>query len=150
MPGSEDRQLIQQQWQDERYPRENSISLGAGFYCLFELPHEHPQLINKQWMPASDYCASQDCEGLAALAQCVASTGPWQASAGECSAHGADGFLSLQEKDSGTLIWLVVLKDSNPFNRVEIQHRHLLAESTSGITVRVPLERPDQLTLVWP
>lgn len=150
MPSHEDRQLIQQRWQDERYPRDNSLALGSGFYCLFELPHEHPRLINKVWMPASDYSAQQDGEGLATLALCAGGDGALQVRAGECAAHGGDGFLALQEKDSEALIWLLVLRDTHPFNRVEIQDQHLHAESTCGVSVRIPLQRPDQLTLTWP
>ncbi|MQA56490.1 hypothetical protein [Pseudomonas piscis] len=150
MPYNADQAFIQQQWLDEAYPRENTLILGNGFYCLFELPHGASRLQDKVWLPALDHRPAEACEGLATLGCSAHGPEPWQALGGECAAHGGDGFLALQEKDSQRLIWLLVLRETNPFAQVRIRDRHIEAQSTSGVSVCIPIERPDQLTLVWP
>ncbi|MEN5095048.1 hypothetical protein ABE458_30635 [Pseudomonas protegens] len=150
MPYSADAAFIQEQWQNEYFPRENTLTLNTGFYCLFDLPHQHPRLINKVWMPALDYPRQDEPGFVMPLGFSADGPQPFYATGGETAAFGGDGFLSLQEKDSDTLIWLIVLSETNPFNRVDIQGQYLCAESTSGVRVRVPIERPDQLTLTWP
>lgn len=150
MPYSADMAFIQEQWQDEAYPRENSLTLGNGFYCLFDLPEQHPHLTDKVWLPALDYHAEETYDCLGTLDSAADGPQPFHAKGGECAAHGGDGFVALQDKESGRLIWLLVLRDTNPFNRVKIKDMHVYAESTSGVRLRIPIARPDQLTLTWP
>lgn len=150
MPYSADMAFIQEQWRDEAYPRENSLTLGNGFYCLFDLPDQHPHLTNKVWLPALDYRAQETCDCLATLGTAADGPQPFQARGGECAAYGGDGFVALQDKQSGRLIWLLVLRDTNPFSRIELHDGTVHAHSTCGVVARIPVDRPDQLTLTWP
>lgn len=150
MPYSADAAFIQEQWLDGCFPRENTLVLNSGFYCLFDLPYEHPRLLNKVWMPALDYPQSDEPDFVTVLGSCSDSSQSFHAQAGETAGHGGDGFLALLEKGSDALIWLIALRDTNPFNRVEILDQYIHAESTCGVRARIPLQRPDQLTLTWP
>ena len=40
MPYSADAAFIQEQWLGGCFPRENTLVLGSGFYCLFDLPYD--------------------------------------------------------------------------------------------------------------
>ncbi|AQT07406.1 MULTISPECIES: hypothetical protein [Pseudomonas] len=150
MPYSADAAFIQEQWLGGCFPRENTLVLGSGFYCLFDLPYEHPRLINNVWMPALDYPQQDEPDFVTTLGLCTDGPQSFYARGGETAGYGGDGFLALQEKGSDALIWLIALRDTNPFNRVEIQDQYLHGESTSGVRVRIPIQRPDQLTLTWP
>lgn len=150
MPYSADTAFIQEQWQAGYFPRENTLVLNSGFYCLFDLPYEHPRLSNKVWMPALDFPGRDEPDFVTTLGFAAEGPQPFHAQCGETAGHGGDGFLALLEKDTDALIWLLVLSETNPFCRVEIHDQQIHAESNSGVTVRVPVERPDQLTLVWP
>ncbi|KTC39576.1 MAG: hypothetical protein ACN6QY_00325 [Pseudomonas sp.] len=150
MPYSADAAFIQEQWLDGCFPRENTLVLSSGFYCLFDLPYEHPRLVNKVWMPALDFPGRDEPDFVTALGFAAEGPQSFHAQGGETAGHGGDGFLALLEKGSDALIWLMVLSQTNPFDRVEIRGQQLHAESTSGVRVQVPLLRPDQLTLTWP
>jgi hypothetical protein len=150
MPYSADMAFIQEQWQDECFPQENCLVLSNGFYCLFDLPYQHSQLLNKVWIPALDYQPEQEPDFITTLSRCADGAQPFYAKGGETAGYGGDGFVALQEKGSDQLIWLIAFRDTNPFSRVEIQDQHVDAESTSGVRVRIPIARPDQLTLTWP
>ncbi|NBF05569.1 hypothetical protein GV819_25060 [Pseudomonas sp. Fl5BN2] len=150
MPYSADAAFVQEQWQDECFPRGNALILNSGFYCLFDLPYAHSQPLNKVWIPALDYPRPDEPDFVTPLGFSADGPQPFYAKGGETAGYGGDGFLALQEKGSDKLIWLITFRDTNPFSRVEIHDQHIQAESTSGVRVRIPIERPDQLTLVWP
>ncbi|MEO6677976.1 MAG: hypothetical protein ABIO21_11425 [Pseudomonas sp.] len=145
-----DKEQIQKYWQEEIYPRQNSITLNNGFYCLFEVSEKDKFLKNKIWLPALDLCSEGDdlCEGLATIYTAKDSKGN-VIKCGECLASGDDGFISLTTKDTEELIWLIVLSPTNPFNRIEIRDECIHATSSSGVQVTIPSDRPDTLTVIW-
>lgn len=55
----EDKQKIQNDWEDEIYPRNNSIMSYNGFYCLFEISEQSQSLQSKSWQPALDYALEE-------------------------------------------------------------------------------------------
>jgi len=145
-----DRRIIQSRWQAEAYPRENSLAFANGFYCLFEASDQYPQLMEKTWIPASDaWQADADgCEGLAILSS-VALSADTRITCGECCAAGEDGFVAMSEAATNTLIWLLVLRRTDPFVGVTLEEDGVRATSSRGTTVIIPLDRPDRLSIAW-
>jgi len=147
---SKDKEKIQNHWREEIYPRQNSIVLNNGFYCLFEISHDESRLTKKVWLPALDLIQgdADNCEGLATLQAIETSIGE-QIIGGECLAAGEDGFIALIEKDTEQLIWLVVLSGTNPFETLELKGHFIHATSSSGTVVTLPIDQPDKLSIAW-
>jgi hypothetical protein len=147
---SEDKEKVQDYWQEEIYPRQNSIMSNNGFYCLFEISEEEQSLKNKTWLPALDFSSdgNKPCEGLATIYTTEDSKGNI-IQCGECLASGEDGFISLTKKSTGELVWLIALSTTNPFDRIELHDEFIHAISSSGIKITIPPERPDKLTIQW-
>ena len=57
-------------------------------------------------------------------------------------AHGSEGFFVRLDKDRN-LIWIVMLTDSNPFEKVEVSGRLARLTNNLGNTVTVNLDHPD-------
>lgn len=149
MPYIEDKNHIQNSFRNEQYPRSNSISLENGFYCLFDLYTNLPTLENKTWLPALDLESQGEIsEGLGTLIALEQDS--LQIRGGECDEYGGDGFISVFDKNSRTLLWLIAFRDTNPFDKIEIADQKIQATSTSGVKVCLPLQRPDQATITWP
>lgn len=149
MPYSEDVNHIQTSFTNEQHPRSNSISIGNGFYCLFDVYTNSPNLENKVWLPALDLDSQCEIsEGLATLITFEDKN--IKICGGECDAYGGDGFISAFDKHSNTLLWLMTFRETNPFNLIELTDHHIQAVSTSGVKVRVPLQRPDRAIITWP
>lgn len=146
----EDKKKVQDYWQEEIYPRQNSITSNNGFYCLFEISEEERSLKNKTWLPALDYSSAGNklYEGLATIYTTEDSNGN-VIQCGECLASGEDGFISLTKKSTDELVWLIVLSTTNPFDRIELHDDFFHATSSIGIKVTIPAERPDKLTIQW-
>ncbi|URM26908.1 hypothetical protein LLY42_23980 [Pseudomonas frederiksbergensis] len=146
----EDKEKVQNHWQEEIYPRQNSIMSNNGFYCLFETSEKEQSLKNKTWLPALDFSSVENglCEGLATIYTTEDSKGNI-IQCGECLASGEDGFISLTKKDTDELVWLIVLSTTNPFDRIELHGEFIHATSSSGIKVTIPPERPDKLAIQW-
>lgn len=146
----EEKEKIQKDWQEEAYPRSNSITSNNGLYCLFELSAGEHSAKNKIWRPASDFSLEKHvfCEGLATLCTTVDSKGN-VIHGGECFASGDDGFIALTRTNTNELIWLIVLSTTNPFVKMEWQNNFIYATSSSGTKVTIPPQRPDTLTIQW-
>ncbi len=145
-----DRRIIQSRWQEEAYPRQNSLAFANGFCCLFETSEQHPQVMEKTWIPAADaWQADADgCEGLAILSAITLSTDTL-ITCGECCAAGEDGFIAVSEAATNRLIWLLVLSRTDPFVALALEDDCVRATSSGGTTVLIPLDRPDQLSIAW-
>ncbi|RLP93317.1 hypothetical protein EAD89_06700 [Micromonospora sp. BL4] len=57
-------------------------------------------------------------------------------------AHGSDGFLARLDKDRN-LMWIVVLTDSNPFEKAEARGSLARFTNNLGNSVTVDLDHPD-------
>ncbi|MBK5551249.1 hypothetical protein JFU49_13380 [Pseudomonas sp. TH03] len=146
----EDKQKIQDNWQEEIYPRNNSIMSNNGFYCLFDISEQGQLLQNKSWLPALDFALDENqlCEGLATL-YISENFKDYIIQCGECLASGEDGFISLTKKSNDELVWLIVLSTTNPFEKIELHEEFIHVTSSSGTKVTIPPERPDRLTIQW-
>ncbi|MFJ2682315.1 hypothetical protein ACIOYV_01080 [Pseudomonas sp. NPDC087342] len=149
MPYSEDSKHIQSSFTNEQYPRFNSISISNGFYCLFDVFTDSPNLENKVWLPALDLESQCEIsEGLGTLVTFEDEN--IKICGGECDAYGGDGFISAFDKQSNTLLWFITFTETNPFSLIELIDHHIQAVSTSGVKVCLPLQRPDQAVITWP
>ncbi|MFW9080187.1 hypothetical protein ACOI9X_13055 [Pseudomonas sp. P2757] len=145
-----DREKIQADWQEEMYPKSDSIMIKNGFYCLFESPGREKKIKNKTWIPALDFgsTTSITCEGLATISTTEDSEGN-VIHCGECLASGEDGFVAMTNKNTDELIWLIVLSNTNPFQKIEFSQDCILATSSNGTTLTIPQDRPDNLFIDW-
>ena len=62
--------------------------------------------------------------------------------AGEGS-HGSEGFFARLAEDR-SLVWVCYLSESNPFGELAVESSTLTATSTSGLSLSLPLDRPDE------
>lgn len=145
-----EQRIIQTRWQEEAYPRRDSLAFANGFYCLFETSEHHPGVMEKTWIPASDawQVGAHGCEGLAIMSAITLSTDTL-ITCGECCAAGEDGFIAASEAATNRLIWLLVLSRTDPFVALALEDDLIRATSSSGTTVLIPLHRPDQLSIAW-
>ncbi|WP_122762590.1 hypothetical protein [Pseudomonas viridiflava] len=147
---SDEKKIIQEQWLEEIYPRTDSITSGNGFFCLFDLAKDDISLKNKIWIPASDYYSldSNASEGLSTINK-IEGFDDSIVQCGECFAAGEDGFIALTRKHTEELVWLVVLSKTNPFENLKVEGAEIHAYSSNGVTVQIPMERPDKLIIHW-
>jgi hypothetical protein len=145
-----DKHKIQEHWLDEIYPRQNSITFNNGFYCLFENSAKEEKLTKKAWIPASDFLVNQTdiCEGLSTIYTAEGSNNN-SFTCGECLASGDDGFIALSKKDTNELVWLIVLSGTNSFKKIMIHSSSIHVQSSSGTLAKVPIDRPDNLSIEW-
>lgn len=145
-----DKHKIQEKWLEEAYPRQNSITLNNGFYCLFDCSEKEEKLTKKTWVPANDFLLDHTdiCEGLSTTYTVEDSNNNFF-TCGECSASGDDGFIALSKKDTDELVWLIVLSGTNPFEKITFHNSNIHVQSSSGIVVIVPIDRPDNLSIAW-
>lgn len=147
---NKDKIKIQELWKKEAYIHYNSIAFNNGLCCLFALSQKDNKPTNKKWSPITDLLAddSDTCEGLATLKKTELSTDTL-IECGECLASGDDGFVALTKKSTNELIWLLVLSETNPFDKIELKEDLILVTSSSGTIVSIPLEHPDELSINW-
>lgn len=145
-----DKNKIQEYWLEEIYPRQNSITFNNGFYCFFEHSAKEEKLTKKIWIPANDFLPNHTdtCEGLSTIYAAEGSNNN-SFTCGECLASGDDGFIALSKKDTGELVWLIVLSGTNPFEKIIIHNSSIHVQSSSGTLAIVPTDRPDDLSIEW-
>lgn len=69
-----------------------------------------------------------------------------RAEAGESAAHGSIGWVALTH-DDGTLEWIAISTDSNPFSKVSLDDTTVTATSTAGQIWAFPRDHPQQVTI---
>jgi hypothetical protein len=68
--------------------------------------------------------------------------------AGESAAHGSIGWVALTgDDDEGTLEWVAVSSDSNPFAEVALDETTVTATSTAGRIWAFPRNAPQQVKI---
>ncbi|MEE4672738.1 hypothetical protein V2L05_26310 [Pseudomonas alliivorans] len=148
MPYENDANLIQLNYKNEQYPRCNSLSTGNGFYCLFELYSNSSKLEDKIWLPALDFVPQHEIsEGLGVLIRKKIDN--LLICGGECDEYGGDGFISVVDSNTESLLWLIVFRDTNPFSEIEFTNQNIEATSTCETKVILPLFRPDRAIVEW-
>ncbi|MCD5989328.1 hypothetical protein KDX30_15630 [Pseudomonas sp. CDFA 553] len=148
MPYENDAEFVQLHYKNEQYPRENSLSTGHGFYCFFELYSNSSKLEEKRWLPALDFVPQHaGCEGLSVLISKKVNN--LLICGGECHGYGGDGFISVVDSNTESLLWLVVFSETNPFSEIEFINQNIEAISTCETKVILPLFRPDRAIIEW-
>lgn len=147
---------VQRRWRAREAPDGDFIVFADGSLSVMQLmrfsrpgrPHDR-QTEEWQWVEllratawTADNWIDVDCE-LASYSYAGS-----RASAGESAAHGSIGWVALtRDDDEGTLEWVTVCGEANPFAEVTLDATTVTAISTAGRVWTFPRNAPQQVKI---
>jgi hypothetical protein len=67
---------------------------------------------------------------------------------GESGINGGHGYVAVADLREDEFRWIVYLCDSNPFSHCELEDKAVVATSTLGIRLRLPIDRPQDVRVL--
>ncbi|MGW0808347.1 hypothetical protein [Nonomuraea sp. NPDC002799] len=156
---------VHRRWRAREAPDGDFIVFADGSLSVMQLMRfsqpgqlRNPRTEEWQWVEllrATAWTASNWIDVDCVLASCAYADG--RALAGESAANGGIGWVALtREDDEGTLEWVAVCGDANPFAEVILDATTVTATSTAGRVWAFPREAPQQVKITedpayaWP
>ncbi|WP_370026807.1 hypothetical protein [Planotetraspora sp. GP83] len=147
---------VHRRWRAREAPDGEFIMFADGSLSVMRLMRFSPpgqlndlQAERWQWVEvlrATAWKANDWVEVDSVLASCTYAKG--RALAGESANHGSIGWVALtRDDDEGTLEWVAVSSEANPFAEVALNETTVTAISTAGRTWAFPRNAPQQVRI---